>query len=83
MARSSQFEPKRRSSSYASHGRMRILAAIHPRRHAQWHHQLVDLACFLGIGGIFFAALVWRLTKHDLIPVRDPRLQEAVVFENA
>ena len=45
--------------------------------------RLVDLACFLGIGGIFFAALVWRLTKHDLIPVRDPRLAESVVFENA
>ncbi len=43
----------------------------------------VDLACFVGIGGIFFAALVWRLGKHDLIPVRDPRLQEAVAFENA
>jgi len=43
----------------------------------------VDLACFLGIGGIFFAALVWRLTKHDLIPVRDPRLSESVTFENA
>ena len=43
----------------------------------------MDLACFLGIGGIFFAALVWRLGKHDLSPVRDPRLQEAVAFENA
>jgi len=43
----------------------------------------VDLARFLGIGGIFFAALVWRLTKHDLIPVRDARLSESVVFENA
>ena len=43
----------------------------------------MDLACFLGIGGIFFAALVWRLGKHELSPVRDPRLQEAVAFENA
>jgi hypothetical protein len=45
--------------------------------------RLVDVACFLGIGGIFFSALVWRLRKHDLIPVRDPRLAEAVAFENA
>ena len=27
--------------------------------------------------------LLWRLTKHDLVPVRDPRLQESVAFENA
>ena len=45
--------------------------------------RLVDLACFVGVGGIFFAAMVWRLRKHDLIPVRDPRLSEAVAFENA
>lgn len=43
----------------------------------------VDLACFVGIGGIFFWAMLWRLGKHDLIPVRDPRLVEAVAFENA
>lgn len=45
--------------------------------------RLVDLAAFFGIGGIFFAAVIWRLSRHDLIPVRDPRLAESVAFENA
>jgi hypothetical protein len=45
--------------------------------------RLVDVAAFLGIGGIFFAAVVWRLARHDLVPLRDPRLAESVAFENA
>jgi hypothetical protein len=44
--------------------------------------RLVDLASFLGIGGIFFAAVLWRMGRHELVPVRDPRLGESVAFEN-
>jgi hypothetical protein len=45
--------------------------------------RLVDVASFIGIGGIFFSAVVWQLARHDLVPVRDPRLAESVGFENA
>jgi len=45
--------------------------------------RLVDLACFVGLGGLFLAALAWRLRRVNLIPVRDPRLAESLRFENA
>jgi hypothetical protein len=45
--------------------------------------RLVDLACLLGIGGVFFAALALALDEARPHPVRDPRLSESVVFENA
>jgi hypothetical protein len=43
---------------------------------------LMDLATFVGIGGVFCAALVRRLSAHALVPVKDPRLHESMSFEN-
>jgi hypothetical protein len=43
---------------------------------------IVDVACFLGIGGIFVAAAAHRLARLSLIPVKDPRLAESLAFEN-
>jgi hypothetical protein len=43
----------------------------------------MDLACFAGIGGLFLAVVIWRLGRTNLIPVNDPRLDEALSFENA
>jgi hypothetical protein len=43
---------------------------------------LMDLATFLGIGGIFGAALLRRLSAHALVPTNDPRLPESLSFEN-
>ena len=37
----------------------------------------------VGIGGVFVAVLLWRLGRQPLVAVRDPRLQEALQFENA
>jgi hypothetical protein len=45
--------------------------------------RLMDLACFAGIGGLFLAVIFWRLGRTNLIPVNDPRLDEALSFENA
>lgn len=45
--------------------------------------RLMDLACFAGIGGLFLAVVFWRLGRTNLIPVNDPRLDEALSFENA
>ncbi len=44
---------------------------------------LMDLLCFLGMGGLFFMVLAWRLRKTALVPVGDPRLAESMAFENA
>ena len=42
-----------------------------------------EIASFVGIGGVFVAVLLWRLGRQPLVAVRDPRLQEALQFENA
>jgi hypothetical protein len=43
---------------------------------------VMDVTTFLGVGGVFLAAAVRRLGANALVPVRDPRLLEAVSFEN-
>jgi len=47
------------------------------------HLGLIDLFCFIGLGGLFFAALALRLRRHSLVPEGDPRLAESMRFENA
>jgi hypothetical protein len=43
---------------------------------------LTDLACFVGLGGLFVAELARRLRGCSLIPEQDPRLGESLAFEN-
>jgi hypothetical protein len=42
---------------------------------------LMDVAVFLGVGGLFFAAAVRRLGAHALVAVKDPRLSESLGYE--
>jgi bacteriorhodopsin len=42
----------------------------------------MDLFMFLGIGGIFVAALARVAGKASLRPMLDPRLHESVAFQN-
>lgn len=44
---------------------------------------LVDLACLMFVGGVYFALVFWRMTKHPIIPVQDPRLPRSLHFVNA
>lgn len=44
---------------------------------------LLDVTCFLGVGGLFVAGVAYRLRRHALVPERDPRLRESLAFENA
>jgi len=44
---------------------------------------LVEILCFLGIGGIFVATLLRLLSRHALRPVHDPRVVESMAFQNA
>ncbi len=43
---------------------------------------LVDLACLVGVGGIWLGVLLRRASKHSLLPANDPRLPESLAFEN-
>ena len=43
---------------------------------------LLDLGCFLMLGGLLFAAVFWRLGRANLIPIGDPRLDESLGLEH-
>jgi hypothetical protein len=44
---------------------------------------LVEIACYLAVGGIFLAAIGWNLKRQALVPTGDPRLRESLAFEVA
>jgi hypothetical protein len=44
---------------------------------------LLDILCFLGINGVYSAAIVLRLGRHSVVAEKDPRLEESLAFENA
>ncbi len=44
---------------------------------------LLDAASFIGVGGLYGAAVCYRMRNIALIPQRDPRLGESLAFENA
>jgi hypothetical protein len=43
---------------------------------------VLDLLCFLGIGGLFVGVAALRMKGASLLPVRDPRLPDSLAFEN-
>jgi hypothetical protein len=43
---------------------------------------ILDVAAFLAIGGCFVAAAGWLMRRQALVPIRDPRIQESLAFEN-
>jgi hypothetical protein len=44
---------------------------------------LLDLTCWLGIGGLWLAAVTVAAGRNSLVPTKDPRLNESLAFENA
>jgi len=56
---------------------------VMPSLHPHWAHlSPLDLTTFVGVGGVFLAALGWLLRRGALVPIRDPRLAESLRFEN-
>ena len=54
----------------------------HEHGSEQIHFGLLDVLTFVGIGGAFLAVFGWALGRAPLVPVRDPRLEESLNFEN-
>lgn len=42
----------------------------------------LDIACLLGVGGVYLALVFFRMTQHPVVPVGDPRLARSLKFEN-
>ncbi|KAB8030995.1 quinol:cytochrome C oxidoreductase [Fluviispira multicolorata] len=43
---------------------------------------LIDIFCFLGIGGLFVALFAAVTRRKALVPIKDPRLPESMTYEN-
>jgi hypothetical protein len=43
----------------------------------------IDLACLVGLFGIYLAVVLRQMRNHALIPIKDPRLSRALHFVNA
>jgi hypothetical protein len=43
---------------------------------------LLDVTCMVGVIGLFIASAAWSAQKINLVPVKDPRLQRSLAFEN-
>ncbi len=46
------------------------------------HFGLIDLAAFVGIGGVFVAFVVRKASHDSVRAMRDPRLADSLAFEN-
>lgn len=44
---------------------------------------IMDLTCFLGVGGLWLAGITRLAMGASLVPKKDPRLDESLRFENA
>jgi hypothetical protein len=57
-----------------------VLSHHHGSHDAPFH--IMDITAFIGIGGIVMAVILKNVMASPLIPVKDPRIQESLAFEN-
>jgi hypothetical protein len=43
---------------------------------------LIDVACLVGVLGVFIAGAAFRAKSLNLMPTNDPRLQKSLAFTN-
>jgi hypothetical protein len=55
---------------------------IPSRYHEGPQFGLIDVFCFLGIGGLFVALFAAVAKRKALVPIKDPRLPESMTYEN-
>ncbi len=56
---------------------------ISPELNGRFYIPILEIVCFIGIAGLWFATYLRFLNKAPLRPLHDPRLSEALVFQNA
>jgi len=54
------------------------MPALHEHGGIHW----LDVTCWLGLSGVYASAVVYRLSRHSVIPQHDPRLARSLAFEN-
>jgi hypothetical protein len=48
----------------------------------EFHIDLIDIAIFLGLGGLVIAIVIRKASHDALRPIHDPRLADSLAFEN-
>lgn len=56
---------------------------VMPNLHHSVHLHWLDFSTLFGVGGVFVATVLWRLTSAPVVPVKDPYLKQSVAFVNA
>jgi hypothetical protein len=60
-----------------------IMPYYRPFEPVQFGGIWLEAGCVMATLGVYLTAVLWRMTKHSLIPVGDPRLERALDFQNA
>jgi hypothetical protein len=56
---------------------------IGPQLQAAMSPHWMDLACLLGVGGVYLAVVFYRMSQHPVVAVGDPRFGRSKRFENS
>jgi len=56
---------------------------VAPVLHEHGGFHWLDFACWIGLFSLTIGMVVYRLSRHALVPQNDPRLAESLRFENA
>lgn len=59
-----------------------IMPYYRPFEAVQWGGIWLEAGCVMATLGAYLAVVLWRMTKHSLIAVGDPRLERALDFQN-
>ena len=55
---------------------------VMPVLHEQATFHLLDFTTWIGLFGVFLGIVIYRLSRHSLVPEQDPRLGESLHFTN-
>jgi hypothetical protein len=56
---------------------------VMPVLHEEAAFHFVDLTAWIGLTGVIFASVMYRLSRHSLVPERDPQLSRSLSFTNS
>ena len=64
-----------------------VMPSLYEHKHAGYDVaslplSIMDLLCMVGVGGIFIGAMAMGMRGSFLVPMKDPRLNESLAFEN-
>ncbi len=62
---------------------LNIFWVVMPGYSEHFVFSIMDVTCFVGLAGVWLAAVTRLAMGHSLVPLKDPRLEASLRFENA